>query len=272
MVKKAIIPAAGYGTRSLPITKVLPKEMFPIGVKPAIHYVVEEAIESGIEEILIIVSRKKNMIVDYFDHSLELEAFLERENKQHLIDLIPIPSVPLHYVRQPYAKGLGDAIRLGKTFIGNEPFAVLLPDDIMVSENEPALKQLIDSYNETKRSVVGVKEVEESLLKNYGVISGAETKPGLFHLDEIVEKPKSKAPSKHAVIGRYVFTPVIFSMLEKAISKEGEEIQLTDAIKKLLAVEDCYGKVVNSQRYDIGRTEEYIALINRIHQLEKSSD
>jgi UTP--glucose-1-phosphate uridylyltransferase len=142
----------------------------------------------------------------------------------------------------------------------------------MVSENAPALKQLIDSYKEIKRSVVGVKEVEESLLKNYGVISGAETKPGLFHLDEIVEKPKNKAPSKHAVIGRYVFTPTIFTMLEKAISKEGEEIQLTDAIKELLAVEDCYGKVVNGQRYDIGRTEEYVALINRIHQLEKRSD
>jgi UTP--glucose-1-phosphate uridylyltransferase len=265
VVKKAIIPAAGYGTRSLPITKVLPKEMFPIGVKPAIHYVVEVAIASGIEQILMIVSRKKNMIVDYFDHSLELEAFLERENKQHLIDLVPIPSVPIHYVRQPYAKGLGDAIRLGKTFIGDEPFAVLLPDDIMVSKKEPALKQLIDVYIERNKSVIGVQEVEDSKLKNYGVISGFETKPGLFHLESIVEKPKKDAPSRHAVVGRYIFTPNIFEMLENGSSKDGEEIQLTDAIRDLLAVEDCLGKVVNSQRYDIGITEEYINLINHLH-------
>ncbi|WP_078382805.1 UTP--glucose-1-phosphate uridylyltransferase [Sutcliffiella halmapala] len=262
MVKKAIIPAAGYGTRSLPITKVLPKEMFPIGVKPAIHYVVEEAIASGIEQILLIVSRKKNMIVDYFDHSLELEAFLERENKQHLIDLVPIPSVPIHYVRQPYAKGLGDAIRIGKTFVGNEPFAVLLPDDIMVSQKEPALKQLIDVYRDTKKSVIGVKEVEESKLSNYGVISGIEKTKGLYQLDGIEEKPKMNPPSNFAVVGRYVFTPGIFEMLDSSVANIGEELQLTDAIRDLLAVEDCYGKVVDSERYDIGIVEEYIKLIN----------
>ena len=127
MVKKAIIPAAGYGTRGLPITKVIPKEMFPIGLKPAIHYVVEEAIESGIEQILMIVSKRKNIIVDYFDESLELEAFLKRENKQHLIEIVPVPTFPIHYIRQSYAKGLGDAIRLGKAFIGDEPFAVYCP-------------------------------------------------------------------------------------------------------------------------------------------------
>ncbi|WP_404449349.1 UTP--glucose-1-phosphate uridylyltransferase [Sutcliffiella horikoshii] len=269
MVKKAIIPAAGYGTRGLPITKVLPKEMFPIGLKPAIHYVVEEAIESGIEQILMIVSRKKNMIVDYFDDSLELEAFLERENKHHLIEIVPIPSVPIHYIRQPYAKGLGDAIRVGKSFIGDEPFAVLLPDDIMISEKEPALKQLINQFNKYGKTVIGIKEVEESKLKNYGVISGKVEGKGLFKLEDIVEKPSKNAPSNYAVIGRYVFTPEILSILDDKQQPAGGELQLTDAIKDLLSKEDCFGKVVDGERFDIGIYEEYLNLVNTIEQARK---
>jgi UTP--glucose-1-phosphate uridylyltransferase len=158
VIKKAIIPAAGYGTRGLPITKVIPKEMFPIGVKPAVHYIVEEAAASGIEQILMIVSRRKNLIVDYFDHSLELEAFLEKENKRHLIQDFSIPNVQIQYIRQPYAKGLGDAIRLGKSFVGNEPFAVLLPDDIMIGDT-PALNQLIEQFLMIKRSIIGLNKV-----------------------------------------------------------------------------------------------------------------
>ncbi len=266
MVKKAIIPAAGYGTRGLPITKVLPKEMFPVGLKPAIHYVVEEAIESGIEQILMIVSKKKNMIVDYFDESLELETFLERENKHHLIDILPVPSIPIHYIRQPYAKGLGDAIRLGKYFIGDEPFAVLLPDDILLSNKEPALKQLVNQYNKFKKSIIGIKEVEESKLKHYGVISGEAKGEELFKLDDIVEKPSKNAPSNYAVIGRYVFSPAILSLLDKQQPSVGEELQLTDAIKDLLSQEECFGKVVEGKRFDIGIYEEYLNLVNTIQQ------
>lgn len=268
VVKKAIIPAAGYGTRGLPITKVLPKEMFPVGLKPAIHYVVEEAIESGIEQILMIVSKKKNMIVDYFDESLELEAFLERENKHHLIDILPVPSIPIHYIRQPYAKGLGDAIRLGKYFIGDDPFAVLLPDDIMLSNKEPALKQLVNQYNKFKKSIIGIKEVEESKLKHYGVISGEEKGKGLFKLDDIVEKPSKNAPSNYAVIGRYVFSPAIISLLDDKQAPIGGELQLTDVIKDLLSQEECFGKVVEGERFDIGIYEEYLNLINIIQQVK----
>lgn len=267
MVKKAIIPAAGYGTRGLPITKVIPKEMFPIGLKPAIHYVVEEAIESGIEQILMIVSKRKNIIVDYFDESLELEAFLERENKQHLIEIVPVPTFPIHYIRQPYAKGLGGAIRLGKAFIGNEPFAVLLPDDIMLSEKEPALKQLIDQFNTYKKTIIGVKEVEESKLKHYGVISGEEVSKGIFKIDNIVEKPSETAPSNLAVTGRYIFTPEILSILDLKKAPAEGELQLTDAIKELLFREECYGKVVNSRRFDIGLHGDYVKLINEFSRI-----
>ncbi|MGD6775890.1 UTP--glucose-1-phosphate uridylyltransferase [Sutcliffiella horikoshii] len=265
MVKKAIIPAAGYGTRGLPITKVLPKEMFPIGLKPAIHYVVEEAIESGIEQILMIVSKRKNMIVDYFDESLELEAFLERENKQHLIPIVPVPTIPIHYIRQPYAKGLGDAIRLGKSFIGDEPFAVLLPDDIMLSNKEPALKQLVDQFKKYKKTIIGIKEVEESKLKHYGVISGEEISKGLFKLNNIVEKPSNNAPSNFAVTGRYIFTPEILSILELINASEKGELQLTDAIRDMIFREVCYGKVVNSRRFDIGLNQDYVNLINEFN-------
>ena len=266
LVKKAIIPAAGYGTRGLPITKVLPKEMFPVGLKPAIHYVLEEAIESGIEQILIIVSKKKNMIVDYFDKSLEHEAFLKKVNKHHLINIIEVPSVPIHYIRQPYAKGLGDAIRLGKSFIGNEPFAVLLPDDIFLSDNEPALKQLVNQYNKFKKSIIGIKEVEESKLKHYGVISGGKKGKELFKIDDIVEKPSENAPSNYAVIGRYVFSPLILSILDDKQPLLDGELQLTDAIKDLLSQEECFGKVVEGERFDIGIYEEYLNLINTIQQ------
>lgn len=264
MIRKAIIPAAGYGTRSLPVTKVIPKEMFPIGVKPAIQYVVEEAWESGIEQILIIVSRTKSIIIDYFDHSLELEAFLERKNKSHLLNDTALPNIQIYYTRQPFANGLGDAIRLGETFVGNEPFAVLLPDDILMDGDEPGLQQLIKEYNQIKSSIVGLKQVQYEFLKNYGVIAGTEVEKGLFAVNDIIEKPKENPPSKLAVIGRYIFTPAIFRELKRLEPGVGNEIQLTDGIKQLLNQERVYGKVITGNRYDIGSTKDYLALINKV--------
>ncbi|MEH7239223.1 UTP--glucose-1-phosphate uridylyltransferase [Bacillus sp. JJ1562] len=269
MVTKAIIPAAGFGTRSLPITNVLPKEMFPIGVKPAIHYVVEEAEKAGIEQLLIILSRSKNMIVDYFDDSLGLEAFLERENKQHLLKKHSIPKIQIYYTRQPYPKGLGDAIHLGKSFIGNDPFAVLLPDDIIISEEKPAIKQLIDEYKSQKSSVLGLNKVENEHLEKYGVIKGKKEKKELIEIKDVIEKPKTDPPSNLAIIGRYVFTPDIYHYLGRLKPGVGGEYQLTDAIKNMLVDHSIFGKVINGKRYDIGNADEYINLLNLIYKEEK---
>jgi UTP--glucose-1-phosphate uridylyltransferase len=264
MVKKAIIPAAGYGTRGLPITKVIPKEMFPIGTKPAIEYVVEEAIQSGIETILIIVSKTKSLIIDYFDYSLELEAYLEKNNKTHLLEKVKMLDIKIYYTRQPYARGLGDAIRLGKEFIGDDPFAVLLPDDIIVGEKGRGLGELVKVYQNTKSSVVGLTKVEPHLLKNYGVIKGTEMKTDLFEVKDIIEKPKSNPPSDLAVIGRYIFTPQIISCLEDLPPGVGGEIQLTDAIQKLLQYEKCYGQIIGGERFDIGTESGYVHLIKTL--------
>ena len=173
MVRKAIVPAAGYGTRNLPITKAIPKEMFPLGLKPAIHHIVEEAVQSGIEQLLIIISHSKHSILDYFDRSVELEDFLKSNNKEHMLKHLELPKIDITYIQQPYAKGLGDAIRLGKEFVGDEPFGILLPDDFVLSDRTPALKQLIDVFNETNSSVLGLKQVNPEQLKKYGVIQGA---------------------------------------------------------------------------------------------------
>ncbi|MDX8364404.1 UTP--glucose-1-phosphate uridylyltransferase [Cytobacillus sp. IB215665] len=270
MIKKAIIPAAGYGTRSLPISKVIPKEMFPIGIKPAIQYVVEEAIESGIEQILMVVSRSKNLIVDYFDHSLELEAFLERKNKMHLMDAPNIPDIQIHYTRQPIAKGLGDAIRLGKSFVNDEPFAVLLPDDIILHKHSPSLKQLIDVFTKYKESVIGLQTVDEKYLNQYGVIKGKKHSNDTYRLTDIVEKPKINPPSQLAVIGRYVFTPMIFEQLDKIKRGIGGEYQLTDGMKALLQSENIYGKLIEGQRYDIGSMDDYMKLLNFVYSNMKN--
>jgi UTP--glucose-1-phosphate uridylyltransferase len=260
MVRKAIVPAAGYGTRSLPITKAIPKEMFPLGFKPAIHYIVEEAVQSGIEQLLIVTSNSKNSILDYFDHSIELEAFLRSKNKEYMLKHLELPKIDICYIKQPYPKGLGDAIRLGKEFVGNEPFGVLLPDDFVISSQTPALKQLIDVYKETNCSVIGIKQVKQELLKNYGVIQGSN-KTNLIEVENIVEKPKTNPPSDLAVIGRYIFTPGIFEYLEYTKEDVDGEIQLTDAIKGLLEIQSIYGKIVSGDRYDIGNLEEYVELM-----------
>lgn len=266
MIKKAIIPAAGYGTRNLPITKVVPKEMFPINNKPAIHYIVEEAVLSGIEEILIIVSRNKNMILDYFDRSLELERFLELAKKESLLEKIDIPNVQIQFVRQPYAKGLGAAIKLGERFVGDEPFAVLLPDDLYITKNSVALKQLINVYEKKQGNVLGLQKVESKELKNYGVIKERKISKRLFEVIDIIEKPQSNPPSNIAVAGRYILEPEIFSYLEKETIGAGGEIQLTDAIKSMLEDYKCYGRVINGERFDLGKAKEYLDIVLRMSE------
>jgi UTP--glucose-1-phosphate uridylyltransferase len=265
MVKKAIIPAAGYGTRSLPITKVLPKEMLPICGRPAIDFLVEEAIKSGIEQILIVVSRAKNMILDYYDRSLELEIHLESKNKGDMVKELSLPNIHIQYVRQPYARGLGDAILLGKHFVGNEPFAVMLPDEIILSEYTAPLLQLIDIHKNLKGNILGLKKMDITELKNYGVIEPEKTKEFQYKIINIVEKPKNLPPSDLAVIGRYILEPQVFNYLENQKPDAGGEIQLTDAIQAMISSIPTYGIELTGNRFDIGKTSEYVKLINLIH-------
>jgi UTP--glucose-1-phosphate uridylyltransferase len=270
MIKKAIIPAAGFGTRGLPMTKVLPKEMLPIGGRPAIDYIVEEAVKAGIEQILMIVSRTKNLIVDYYDRSLELEAFLEQQNKKHLLNTLQLPKVKIYYTRQFYPKGLGHAVSLAKDFIGNEPFAILLPDEIYLSNNQNPLEELIDSYNEYGKNVIALQQVDEAHLKSYGVIQvEKKEKDRLYKISDIVEKPKSNPPSNLAVTGRYILKPDIFSFLEQTQPGVGSEVQLTDAIKLMLQSEPAYGIEVASERFDIAKEAEYIRLVQKIFTLQQ---
>ncbi len=264
MVRKAIIPAAGYGTRTLPITKVLPKEMLPICGRPALDYIVEEAINSGIEQILIVVSRSKNMILDYYDRSVELETYLEEKDKKHLLKEISLPNVHIQYVRQSYARGLGEAILLGKHFVGNEPFAVLLPDEIILQNEKEPLRQLIDMFIEYQGNIVGVKKMAPSQLKNYGVIQPELLKNTQYKIKDIVEKPQESPPSDLAVIGRYIFNPSIFSYLENVKPGVGGEIQLTDAIKAMARDYTSYGLEIEGKCFDIAKMSEYIDLINYI--------
>ncbi len=266
MVKKAVIPAAGYGTRNLPITKVLPKEMFPIGGRPAIDFIIEEAEKAGITEVLIILSRTKTMIMDYYDRSLELETFLEYKNKTELLDKIKLPNVQIQYVRQPFANGLGDAIKLAKPFVGNDPFAVLLPDEILLAKNKPALSKMIQTYQKSGSSVLGVQREEEKALKNYGVISGVEIKKGLFQLNDIIEKPQTNPPSNYAVIGRYILKANIFDYLDKQKLGVNKELQLTDAIKEMITEEKVYGLELNGQRFDLGKQSDYLRILNQYRE------
>lgn len=264
MVRKAIIPAAGFGTRNLPITKVLPKEMMPICGRPAIDYIVQEAIDSGIEQILIIVSKNKNMILDYFDRSLELEAYLEMKNKTDLLKKLDQPKVYIQYIRQPYPQGLGDAVRLGKFFVGQEPFAVLLPDEIVVSQDKTALRQLIERHDALKGNVLGLKRVDQSELKSYGVIDPQKLDDTTFKLKNIIEKAQDSFPSNLAVVGRYILEPTIFDYLDRLQPGVGSEIQLTDAIKAMLSDVPSYGIEIAGQRFDISKMPEYVSLINLI--------
>lgn len=253
-VRKAIIPAAGLGTRFLPATKAQPKEMLPIVDKPTIQYIIEEAIASGIEEILIITGRNKKSIEDHFDKSIELEMELSKAGKDELLELVKDISdmVDIHYIRQKEPRGLGHAIYCAKSFVGNEPFAVLLGDDVVDSE-VPCLKQLINCYNEYKTSILGVQMVESKDVNKYGIIDGLNIEDRVYKVKNLVEKPLlEEAPSNIAILGRYIITPQIFEILENTKPGKGGEIQLTDALQTLISNEAMYAYSFEGKRYDVG--------------------
>lgn len=262
-IKKAIIPAAGLGTRFLPATKAQPKEMLPIVDKPTIQYIVEEAVESGIEDIIIVSGRGKRAIEDHFDTSYELEETLLKKNKLDLLESVRgISSLAnIHYIRQKEPKGLGHAIHCANRFIGNEPFAVLLGDDIVRSE-QPCLSQLIEMYDKYEGSVLGVQTVPDDIVSSYGVIEpdyGYKMEENMLRVKSLVEKPnKEDAPSNYAIMGRYILTPGIFSILENLPPGKGGEIQLTDAIKILNEKETVYAFEFKGKRYDIGNKIGFI--------------
>ncbi len=258
-VRKAVIPAAGLGTRFLPATKALPKEMLPIVDIPTVQYIVEEAVNSGIEEILIITNSNKHCMENHFDRSYELEKRLNESGKTELEKMIRDISdmVNIYYVRQKQPKGLGHAVLCAKSFIGNEPFAIMLGDDVVINDDgEPALKQLIDAYNEKGASVVGVQTVAHDQVNKYGIIKPlGEIKQGdrRVKLSGMVEKPDiDSAPSDMAVLGRYVLTPEIFDLLETQQQGKGGEIQLTDAIVRLMDLQAVYAYDFEGVRYDVG--------------------
>ncbi|MBN3490506.1 UTP--glucose-1-phosphate uridylyltransferase [Acholeplasma equirhinis] len=264
MIKKAVIPAAGWGTRFLPITKAVPKEMLPIIDKPALSYIVEEAVNSGIEEILIIISTNKGAISSYFERNSDLEAFLAEKNKLNDIELIKHTSygAKIFYTIQEEQLGLGHAVLQAEKFVGNEPFAVLLGDDVYVSKTEPALKQLINAYNEKKSTILGTLEVPDSDTKLYGIcIPKDNTSKPIVELKGVVEKPQGKAPSNSAISGRYVLTPRIFELLKNQTRGAGGEIQLTDSILRLMDSEKVYSMDMQGKRYDIGSKIGYIEAI-----------
>ena len=254
-IRKAIIPAAGLGTRFLPATKAQPKEMLPIVDKPTIQYIIEEAVASGIEEILIITGRSKKCIEDHFDKSVELELELEKSGKEEMLKMVREISdmVDIHFIRQKEPRGLGHAISCAKTFVGNEPFAVLLGDDIVYNEGKPCLKQLIDCYDEYKTSVLGVQTVEAKDVNKYGIVNGIHIEDRVYKVKGLVEKPPvEEAPSNVAILGRYIITPQIFKILEETKPGKGGEIQLTDALLKLIDEEAMYAYDFEGTRYDVG--------------------
>jgi len=253
-VKKAIIPAAGLGTRFLPATKALPKEMLPIVDKPTMQYIIEEAVASGIEEILIITGRNKKSIEDHFDKSIELELELENKHKDGLLEQVRDISnmVNIYFIRQKEPKGLGHAINCARAFVGNEPFAVMLGDDI-VDAKTPCLKQLMDCFDEKQVSIVGVQQVKKEDVNKYGIVDGVKISDRVYKVNDLVEKPSiESAPSNVAILGRYIITPEIFDILDKTVPGKGGEIQLTDALKTLISQQEMYAYVFEGRRYDVG--------------------
>ena len=263
-VTKAIIPAAGMGTRFLPATKSMPKEMLPIIDKPVLQYVIEEAIESGIEDILIITGRGKRAIENHLDYAPELEGFLRSAGKDHLIEKVRdiAERARIFYIRQKEQRGLGDAIRIGKRHIAGEPFAVLLGDTIIRPQDgsQPGLRQLLDAYEEKQGSVVAVHRVPQEWVSRYGVVAGSEDEQiqDLYKLSHLVEKPQpEEAPSNLAIAGRYVFSASIFDCIDQTTEGVGGEIQLTDAMNLLASLEPVYALDWKAKRYDIGNRVEY---------------
>ncbi|MDY0074587.1 MAG: UTP--glucose-1-phosphate uridylyltransferase GalU [Acholeplasmataceae bacterium] len=265
MIKKAVIPAAGYGTRFLPITKALPKELLPIIDRPTIEYIVNEAIEAGMTDILLIVSSNKNAIIDYFDYNIELESILLSKNKEYEYGLVRNIGVGanIHFIRQREQLGLGHAVLQAEAFISGEPFAVLLGDDMYVSKDKPAIKQLSDVYEKVQASVLGTMEVELKNTFKYGICIPKENQSGdIIELKGVVEKPKvEEAPSRSAIGGRYILTPRIFDYLKNQTRGAGNEIQLTDAILRLMNEEKVYAYNIKGKRYDVGNKVDYIEAI-----------
>lgn len=259
-VKKAIIPAAGLGTRFLPATKAMPKEMLPIVDKPTIQYIVEEAVESGIEDIIIVTGKGKRSIEDHFDHSFELEHVLLEKGKFELLDEVQKSSklVDIHYIRQKEPRGLGHAIWCARKFIGNEPFAVLLGDDIVKAE-KPCLKQMIEQYDRHNSSIIGVQHVADDEVSRYGIVDGKGMGGRLYSVTSLVEKPKKEeAPSNLAILGRYILSPKIFELLSIQEPGAGGEIQLTDAIAELNKYQAVYAYDFEGIRYDVGEKMGFI--------------
>ncbi len=258
-IKKAVIPAAGFGTRFLPATKATPKEMLPIVDKPTIQYIVEEALASGIEEILIISGHAKRAIEDHFDSAPVLERELEEKGKDDLLAIVrETADINVHYIRQKKMRGLGDAILCAKSFMAGEPFAVLLGDDVVYADatkgQQPALRQLIDVYDAYGGSVLGCQQVAPEKVSSYGIVAGKEIAGSkLLKVSDMIEKPElSEAPSNIAVLGRYIISPTIFELLEHTAPGKGGEVQLTDALKQLALIEPVWAYCFEGKRYDVG--------------------
>ena len=254
-IRKAVIPAAGYGTRFLPVTRAIPKEMIPIVDKPVIQYIVEEALQSGIEEILIITGHGKRAIEDHFDTNIDLELQLRQQGKDQLLHLVQdISSINIHYIRQKHMRGLGDAIRCAESFIDNEPFAVLLGDDVVYNPEQPALKQMMDAFSRLGATMLGCQEVPQELVSRYGIVQGQPTDDDrVVKLIDMVEKPAvDEAPSRLAALGRYILTPDIFEILRRVQPGKGGEIQLTDALRLMADREAVYAYTFSGRSYDTG--------------------
>ena len=253
-VRKAIIPAAGLGTRFLPATKAQPKEMLAIVDKPTIQYIIEEAVASGIQDIIIVTGRNKRSIEDHFDRSIELELELEKTEKTEMLEMVRSISemANIHYIRQKEPRGLGHAILTAKHFIGNEPFAVLLGDDVVVSK-KPCLSQMLDVFDEYKTSVIGVQKVAHSVVNKYGIVDCKKIDDRVYKVRDLIEKPKiEEAPSDIAILGRYIISPSVFSYLETQDEGAGGEIQLTDALRRMAKDEAMYVYDFKGHRYDVG--------------------
>lgn len=261
-IRKAVIPAAGFGTRFLPETKAMPKEMLPIVDKPTIQYIVEEIKASGIEQILIISGHAKRAIEDHFDSSPELEQHLYESGKMDLLkEVRQVASVKIHYTRQQYMRGLGDAILCAKEFMDGEPFGVILGDDVVYNgSGEPALKQLISQYDKTGGTIIGCQLVRPEQVSSYGIINGTPTEnPDLLKVKNIIEKPSiEEAPSRFAALGRYVITPEVFKILEQTKPGKGGEIQLTDALRVMAKNGNVYAYNFKGKRYDTGNKLGYL--------------
>ncbi|MFH1761446.1 MAG: UTP--glucose-1-phosphate uridylyltransferase GalU [bacterium] len=260
MIRKAVIPAAGFGTRFLPLTKVQPKEMLPIVDKPTIQFVIEEAVKSGIHDILVIIGKSKRALEDHFDRSFELEAELKAKGKENMLKEINkiTQMANLHFIRQKELNGLGDAISYARMHVGNEPFAVLLGDTIFDSKI-PGIAQLMKIYEKYRKTVIGLERVPKQKVSKYGIIKGEKKAKGLYKITDFIEKPSIKqAPSNLAAAGRYILSPDIFNFLEKTARGKGNEIQLTDAIKALNKTQDIYGLKLDGIRYDIGDKLDFL--------------